>query len=141
MQIPPALRAAGTIGRGNPRPGRAGLFGSAADSVGRENVSVTLHVLALQVVKQPTTTTDELEEAAPGVMILRVHLEVSREVIDALRHETDLHFRRSGVSCVNSGLFDDALLSAGKKRHCFLQLLPLTDGASGTVLRTIRWFR
>jgi len=97
-----------------------GASGSAADAVSSEHVAVTLDVFALQVIEQATTLTHELEQAATGMMILSVNLEVLGQVVDSLRHETDLHLGGAGIRRMNSGLFDDALLCAGEKRHFFL---------------------
>lgn len=95
-------------------------FSSAADAVSNEYVAVTLDVFALQVIEQATTLTNKLEQAATGMMILRVNLKVLGQVVDSLRHETDLHLGGAGIRRMNSGLFDDALLCAGEKRHFFL---------------------
>lgn len=103
-----------------PGGSRRRRLGSAADAVSCKYVPITLDVFALQVVEQATPLTNELEQTTTRVMILRVDLEVLGQVVDSLRHETDLHLGGAGIRRVDSGLFDDALLCAGEKRHFFL---------------------
>ena len=62
-----------------------------------DQLGVTVGVLALQVVEQAAALADELQQPAARVMILRVRLEMFRQVVDALAEERDLDFRGAGV--------------------------------------------
>ena len=57
-------------------------------------------VLVTQVGLEPGTPSDELLQAALGVMIATVDLEVLGEVTDAIREERDLHLGRARVGLV-----------------------------------------
>src|SRR5262245_5772247 len=63
----------------------------------RDQFSVSLHVLALEVVQKSPAAPDQLEQAAPRVMVLRMRPEVLRELVDALREERDLDLGRARV--------------------------------------------
>src|SRR5262245_48260842 len=52
------------------------------------------------------------------MMILRVRLEVLREVVDALAQKRDLNFRGPGVAVVCLVRPDDAALAVLAQRHC-----------------------
>src|SRR5574340_1344771 len=88
---------------------RAGPWTPAAGRVRRilaapqlaDQVRVASRILALEVVEETTTLADQFQQAATRVMILRVHLEVLRQVIDPLAQERDLNFRRPGVAVVS----------------------------------------
>ena len=90
---------AGRATRGRaPRP--AGVYLRMPSSANQLRVAVG--VLALQVVEQAAALADELQQAAPGMVILDVGLEVFREVVDALAEERDLNFRGAGVGVVRA---------------------------------------
>ena len=55
---------------------------------------------ALEIIKQPATACDHLEQAAPGGVILEVRLEMLGEVIDAFGQNGDLHVRAAGIFLV-----------------------------------------
>src|SRR5437764_10011807 len=59
--------------------------------------AVALEVFLLQVVQEPAPPADELQQAAPRVVILRVRPQVLGEAVDALGQHRDLDFRRAGV--------------------------------------------
>ena len=63
----------------------------------RNQGSVALHVLFLEVPKQSPTLTDHHEQSAPTVMILLVDLQVFGEVIDPLSQQRNLDLGRSRV--------------------------------------------
>src|SRR5438105_5856825 len=54
---------------------------------------VALDVLALQVIQQPATLADQLEQPPPRVVILGVRLQVVGEVIDPFAEDCDLDLR------------------------------------------------
>ena len=62
----------------------------------RDERSVPLDVVALQVVQEATTATDEHEQPTARVVVLLVDLQVLREVVDALREDRHLHLGQIG---------------------------------------------
>src|SRR5688572_18611604 len=80
--------------------------------------AVTLHVGLPEVVEKTATAADELQEAAAGMMILRVRLEVLSEVGNAVREECDLHFWRPGIGVMDAILVDEVrLLLLGRRQN------------------------
>jgi hypothetical protein len=71
---------------------------------------VALDVGALQVVQQPATLADELEQPAPRVVVVGVRLEVVGEVIDPFAEDCDLDLGRPGVLLTEAIGVDDARL-------------------------------
>src|SRR5437867_4110778 len=65
-----------------------------------DHALVTLEVASLEVVEQAATLSHELEQPTTGVVVLAVHLEVLRQVPDAVGEERDLHLGRPGVAGV-----------------------------------------
>jgi len=78
----------------------------APDSEPRDESPVPLDVIVLHVVEEATTTTDELHEAAPGVVVTPVDLQVLGEMVDASCEERNLHLGRAGVGLVKPVLDD-----------------------------------
>src|SRR3954452_8892338 len=62
-----------------------------------EDVPIGLDVLSVQVVQEPAAASDQDQEGAPRVVVLLVHAQVLRELVDAERHGRDLHLCRAGV--------------------------------------------
>src|SRR5688572_25423273 len=58
--------------------------------------AVPLHIGLLEVVKKPAAASDELQQTAARVMVLRVGIEMLGEVGNAVREKCDLHFWRPG---------------------------------------------
>lgn len=52
---------------------------------------------------------DKLQEAASGMVILNMNLEVLGEMFDALAEQRHLHLRRAGVRLVKPELLHDYL--------------------------------
>ena len=59
------------------------------------------------VVQQAAALADHLEEAAAGVVVLLVDLEVLGELSDALGEDGDLDLRGTGIRLVRAVGFDD----------------------------------
>ena len=59
--------------------------------------AVALEILALEIVQQATAPSNELEQAAPRIVILRVGPQVLGELVDPSREERDLDRRRTRV--------------------------------------------
>ena len=82
-----------------------------------DHLAVAFDVLALQVVEEASSLADELEQAAPGVVVLWVCLEVVREVGDALCDEGDLNLGGACVCFVATKRGDDVGLEFWGKCH------------------------
>ena len=77
-----------------------------------DNRVVTAFVVRLEIAQVHATISDHLQKSTAGMKILRVLLEVLRELVNLLRKERDLHIRRAGVRVVPGGAFHN--------RHLFL---------------------
>ena len=64
---------------------------SLANSKPLDDPSVTLNILALQVVQKASALSDQLQQSPARMMILLMNLEVIREVSDPLTQEGDLN--------------------------------------------------
>ena len=72
-----------------------------------------------------TAVGDHLEESPAGMKILRVLLEVLRELVNLPRQERNLNIRRAGVRVVPGGAFHNRHLFLSRK-HGF-PTLPRLD--------------
>src|SRR6266571_419112 len=72
---------------------------------------------APQIVEQLAALRHELEQAAPGMVVLDVGLEMLGQARNALREDRDLDFRRTGVAGFGGIILDDFRLAAGRQRH------------------------
>src|SRR5450830_218425 len=86
---------------------------------------IPLGVFLLEVLQKPPTPSDEHQQPAPRVVVLRVRLEVVRQVRDAVGEQRDLDFWRAGILLVGLVITDDLRL-----------VLPVRRDAQ-KVLRTI----
>ena len=75
----------------------------------RDQLAVTAHILAPQVVEQPPPPTHHLQQSAARVMVLRVLAEVVGETGDPGGEQRRLNLRRTGVGVVTPELLDDLL--------------------------------
>ena len=70
--------------------------------------TIPFNIRLLQVLEHIAATTDHQQQAAVGMVIVLVLLQMLIEVVDPLCQESDLHFRGTGVSfmlCVSSDDF------------------------------------
>src|SRR5215212_11058474 len=70
-------------------------------------------IVTLEKVEQLPPLRDELEQAAPGMVILHVRLEVLGQVGDAFRKDRYLNFRRAGIGLGRRVFLDERLLALG----------------------------
>src|SRR5258708_9092659 len=84
---------------------------------------VTRLILLLDVIEKRTARRHQLQQAAPGMVILHVGLEMPGEVVDAFRQDRDLNLARAGVAGLGGIRLDDFRFAFGGNRH--RQTLPL----------------
>lgn len=68
---------------------------------------VTIGIGIAEVIEEAVTLANKNEEGASCARILRIALEVERQILDALGQEGDLDFSRAGVLFVLSEILDD----------------------------------
>lgn len=99
--------------------------------------AVALDILLGEVVEESTTSGDQLQQTAARVMILRVHLKVSLELLDSLRDKRNLDFGRARVRLVLPVLPDGSLFGLGTDQRFFL-FRHTPDSGSGGYWRSKR---
>ena len=72
----------------SPRDGQ--VFPLAADSKTLDDLLVASLVACFDVIEEPATQAHHLEQAAPRMVVLFMHLEVFGQPVDALRQERDV---------------------------------------------------
>src|SRR6266487_807663 len=72
---------------------------------------------APQIIEQLAALRHELEQAAPGMVVLDVGLEMLGQARNALREDRDLDFRHTGVAGFGGIILDAFRLAAGRQRH------------------------
>src|SRR5262249_2020248 len=90
---------------------------SAADAQPLDQRLVALLVGTIEVIEQLTTLGHKLEQAAPGMVVLDVALEMLGQAVDALSNDCHLHFRRTGIAGLGRIGLDDFRLAFGRDRH------------------------
>ena len=75
-----------------------------------DQCAIPLQVSLLEVVQEAAAAADQLQQPTARVMVLRVRAQVLRELVDPLREERDLDFRRAGVVPGSTMLADDLAL-------------------------------
>src|SRR5690606_24840187 len=65
-----------------------------------DELPVAGHIGSLEVVQQPATPADHLEQPPTPVEILGVRAKVPREIVDPLREERDLNLGRPRIGLV-----------------------------------------
>lgn len=85
-----------------------------------DNGPVTLYILFFDIIEQTTTLAHQHQQAAAGMMILFVNLEVIRQIGDPVAQKADLHFRRSGVAVMLFEPFNEVFFVLCCQYHWFL---------------------
>ena len=75
-----------------------------------DQLVVAIGILFPEILEQPAPAPDHLQQAAAGVVVLGVRLEVLGQVRDARREQRDLDLRGPRVGVVGPVLFDDVRL-------------------------------
>src|SRR5215467_3509543 len=123
--VPGLIRGRGWSGLGSSEPLKVETSRSPrslADSELVRQDSVALRVLLPEVFQKAAAPADEHKQAAAGVMVFLVGLEVIGQSVDPLGEQCDLHFRRSRIAVVRLELLDETLLLVDGQPHA--KLLP-----------------
>jgi hypothetical protein len=115
----PGTERSWTAGRHpeRPPPGTSLRVRLLADAELADENAVAARVLALQVLQEAPTLPDELQEPAPGVVVLGMRLEVLREIADPLAEEGHLNLGRPGVRSVEAVSRNDIRLLGRAEAH------------------------
>src|SRR5262245_58698752 len=89
----------------------------AADAEALDQRLVASLVDTLDVIEKAAAGLNHLEQAAAGMVILAVALEVLGEVGDALGEDCNLHFRRTGIPGLGGIFGDERGLALSSNRH------------------------
>src|ERR1700733_1192803 len=115
---------------------------SAADAQTLDKGLIARLILLLDVVEKRSPLRHHLEQAAAGMIVLDVSLEVAGQVGDALGENRNLDFGRPGVADFQTVLIDERRLALSGDRHrLFLKLerktAHLTNGRTGMSSRSV----
>ena len=89
----------------------------AAESQFLDQAPVALQVSLLQVIEEPPSASDQLEQSAAGMMILPVGAEMVGQLVDPAREKGDLDLGRARVRIVLSVPGDDFSLGFVGESH------------------------
>src|SRR5664279_3747567 len=89
----------------------------AADAESFDQLLVPRLIDTLDVVEERTAGLHQLEQPTAGMVILAVELEVLGQVVDALRQDRDLNFRRAGIVGFGGIFFDERRFTLRRNRH------------------------
>ena len=67
---------------------------------------VTVDVGVVEVIQQTAALTDHHQQSPPRTVVLLAVLQVFRQMVDALRQQSNLHIGRTGVLLVQLELFN-----------------------------------
>src|SRR5438876_12191437 len=73
--------------------------------------------MLLEIVQKPATPADELQQAPPRIVVLRMRAQMLGEFVDPLRQERDLHLRGAGVGLGRSVRANDLELCFLRETH------------------------
>jgi hypothetical protein len=76
-----------------------------------DHCSVTFNILALEVIEQTATLTDDLEQTTSGMVVFFVSPEMIRQIGDAFRKKCNLHLGRPGITLMGFEFLDDFLFA------------------------------
>src|SRR5918999_2430339 len=68
---------------------------------------ISVEIVVFQIIQKPSSLADKLQEAASGMVIVNVSLEMFSEVFDTLAEQRDLHLWRAGVRLMKPKLLHD----------------------------------
>lgn len=104
-----------------------------AESEVRDELAVALHVGPSEVIQEPPSPADHLQETAPTVMVLLVPIEVLPQVVYAGGQKGDLDGGASPVVFVELILLDDGFFFRAHVSRCLRRSL----GCKGSAFRRL----
>jgi len=69
-------------------------------------VPITLNIIFLDVIEQPSPLPDEFQKTAPGMMIFLMRLEMLRQIFNSCAQKSNLYFRGPGILFVQPVVLD-----------------------------------
>src|ERR1039457_4423725 len=87
-----------------------------ADTEFADHVAVAIGIVRLQVIQQAAALADQLQQSAPGSVILLVRLEVLGQFSDTRTQNRDLDLRRTGVLIVGAEALNQGCF-LGSRQH------------------------
>src|SRR5690606_33868170 len=97
--------------------GAGAMSGLAANAEAFDQLLVARFVDPLHVIEERPAGLHKLEQAAAGMMVLAVALEMLGEVGDAFRKDRDLDLRRTGIPRLGGIFGDERGFALGSDRH------------------------
>src|SRR5450830_15583 len=94
----------------------------AAQSEPCDHDAIASVVLLDQVCKKAASLSDELEEAAAGMVVLRETPQVPRKLLDPFGQERNLHLWGACVAILDGVLRNNLILRLPRKRHTILRI-------------------
>jgi len=98
----------------------------AAQSEPCDDGAIASVVLLDQIRKKAASLSDELEEAAAGLIIFREASQVLRKLLDPFGQERNLHLRGARVAIFDGVLRNHLFLRLPRERHTILRIALLT---------------
>jgi len=105
----------------------------AAQSEPCDHDAIASVVLLDQVCKKAASLSDELEEAAAGMVVLRETPQVPSKFLDPFGQERNLHFWGACVAILDGELRNNLILRLPRKRHTILRIAHCSWGVSYTL--------
>ena len=82
-------------------------FRLSSQAQGLNDGSIPFHVIVFDIIQESATPAHHHQQTSSGVMVFFVDLEMLRQIGDAMRQQSDLHFRGAGVAFVRFETVDE----------------------------------
>jgi len=81
--------------------------------------TVAVNLAVLEVVEHPAALTYQFQQAEAGAVVLLVHFQMLREVLNAVGEQSNLRLGRTGIGVyfLKAVFFEDGLFSLGREYH------------------------
>ncbi len=90
--------------------GRCNTPGLSPQAQCLNQTAISLNIIIVQIVEQPTALTDQFQQTSPRMVVLFVLPQVVGQILNTRRYKGYLHLRRSRVLAMDPELFDYLLL-------------------------------
>ena len=90
----------------------------AAQPQSLQNFAVAFGVCLAQILQVTPTLTDQLEQPTPRMLILRLRLQVLRQLLNPLRQQGNLHLRRASIALVTRVSLNNRIFFVFCKSPC-----------------------